>query len=466
MDKQTIVDSIAAFPALSEVPRAQIEWVIERGEYREYKAGESYFKPGDPIDKLIFVLEGIITFKMEQNGQFKELGRLTEGAITGALPYSRAQTASAIGSAVVETKLFVLDKGYFRELVCDCHELTTVFVHEMTDRVRSFTRTQQQNEKLMALGKLSAGLAHELNNPAAAIVRSSESLQSHLGTVPEKFKRVINMKVTEAEVDFVNDLLFGKLEAGIDKGESLMQRTEREDELTDWLDDNGYGDCYALSETLAEYGFCADDLQDLVDNTSEESFPSIIEWMDNVLTTEKMVGEIKEASNRISKLVSSVKSYSHMDKAAEMEATDVHVGIHNTLTMLNHKIKKNKVKIEENLTDDLSKIEAIPGELNQVWTNIMDNALDAMEKEGGTMSIETVQNESNVMVSIIDSGPGIPEDIQSRIFEPFFTTKDVGKGTGLGLETVQKIVEKHKGYIKLESKPGKTKFEFCFPKKG
>ncbi len=466
MDKQTIVDSIASFPALSEVPRAQIEWVIERGEYREYKAGESYFKPGEPIDKLIFVLEGIITFKMEQNGQFKELGRLIEGAITGALPYSRAQTASAIGSAVVETKLFVLDKNHFRDLVCDCHELTTVFVHEMTDRVRSFTRTQQQNEKLMALGKLSAGLAHELNNPAAAIVRSSESLQSHLGTVPEKFKRVINMKVTEEEVDFVNDLLFGKLEAGIDKGESLMQRTDREDELTDWLDDNGYGDCYALSETLAEYGFCADDLQDLVDNTSEESFPSIIEWMDNVLTTEKMVGEIKEASNRISKLVSSVKSYSHMDKAAEMEATDVHVGIHNTLTMLNHKIKKNKVKIEENLTKGLSQIEAIPGELNQVWTNIMDNALDAMEGEGGTMSIETTQNESNVMVSIIDSGPGIPEDIQSRIFEPFFTTKDVGKGTGLGLETVQKIVEKHKGNIKLESQPGKTKFEFCFPIKG
>lgn len=466
MDKQTIINSIAEFPALAEVPRAQIEWVVERGELQEYKAGEAYFNRGDAIDKLMFVLEGTTSFKMEQNGQFKEVGRLTSGAISGALPYSRAQTASAIGSAVVDARIFVLNKSHFRDLVCECHELTTVLVHEMTDRVRNFTRTQQQNEKLMALGKLSAGLAHELNNPAAAIVRSSESLQSHLGTVPEKFKRVINMKVTETEVDFVNDLLFGKLESGIDKGESLMQRTEREDELTDWLDDNGYGDCYALSETLAEYGFCADDLQDLVENTSEESFPSIIEWMDNVLTTEKMVGEIKEASNRISKLVSSVKSYSHMDKAAEMEATDVHVGIHNTLTMLNHKIKKNKVTIEENLTKGLSQIEAIPGELNQVWTNIMDNALDAMEAEGGTMSIETVQNESNVMVSIIDSGPGIPEDIQSRIFEPFFTTKDVGKGTGLGLETVQKIVEKHKGNIKLESQPGKTKFEFCFPIKG
>lgn len=466
MDKQTIVDKISQFPALVEVPRAQIEWVVDRGELQFFKSGEAYFNRGDSIDKLMFILEGITSFKMEQNGQFKEIGRLTEGNISGALPYSRAQTASAIGSVEVDTKLFILDKSHFRDLVCECHELTTVLVHEMTDRVRNFTRTQQQNEKLMALGKLSAGLAHELNNPAAAIVRSSESLQSHLGTVPDKFKRVINMKVTEKEVDFVNDLLFGKLESGIDKAESLMERTNREDELTDWLDDNGYGDCYALSETLAEYGFCADDLEALVENTSQESFPSIIEWMDNVLTTEKMVGEIKEASNRISKLVSSVKSYSHMDKAAEMEATNVHVGIHNTLTILNHKIKKNKVKVEEKLFDDLPQIEAIPGELNQVWTNIMDNALDAMEAEGGTMSIETSKDGSNVNVSIIDSGPGIPEDIQSRIFEPFFTTKDVGKGTGLGLETVQKIVEKHKGKVSLESKPGKTKFQFCFPIKG
>ena len=466
MDKTTLVKEIAAAPSLAGVPFEQIQWVVDRGELRTYKAGEVFFKRGDPVDKLIIVLEGMTSFKLEQNGQYKELGRLNKGDISGALPYSRAQSATATGTAVVDTKLFILFKEHFRDLVCECHEFTSVLVHEMTDRVRDFTRLQQQNEKLMALGKLSAGLAHELNNPAAAIVRSSESLQSHLGTVPDKFKRVMSMRVSNAEVDLVNDLLFSKIKKGIDKAESLMERTEREDELTDWLDDNGYGDCYALSETLAEYGFCASDLQHIRESLSQEAFPPVVEWIDNVLTTEKMVGEIKEASNRISKLVNSVKSYSHMDRAADMEPTNVHEGIHNTLTILNHKFKKNKVEIVEKLDNDLPRISAIPGELNQVWTNIMDNALDAMEHEGGTLSIETVRHGDNVNVSITDSGPGIPEEIKDRIFEPFFTTKDVGKGTGLGLETVQKIVQKHNGSIKLESEPGKTKFEFCFPVNG
>lgn len=462
MDKTTLVEQIASFEILSEVPREQIEWVVDRGELQEVSKGEVITHRGDPIERMIIMLEGLVSFKMEQNGQFKELGRVEPGDISGALPYSRAQFAAAQATAVTDSKAFILHKSHFRDLICECHEFTSVLVHQMTDRVRDFTRFQQQNEKLMALGKISAGLAHELNNPAAAIVRSSESLQSHLGNVPDKFKRVISMKVSNDQVDLANDVLFSKLKNGINKEESLMQRTEREDQLTDWLEDNGYGDCYALSETLAEYGFCANDLQELRDGLTSESFPSVVEWIDNVLTTEKMVGEIREASNRISKLVSSVKSYSHMDRSGDKEAINVHEGIHNTLTILNHKLRKNKVKLEEDLESDLPKIQASPGELNQVWTNVIDNALDAME-EGGTLSIVTKSVGDNVNVTIRDSGPGIPDEIKDRIFDPFFTTKDVGKGTGMGLEVVKRIVDKHQGSIKLESVPGSTNFEFCFP---
>lgn len=463
MEKSTIIDQLASFPVFAEVPKQQIEWLVERGELRDIEQGEVYLKKGDPIEKFFVVLEGVTSFKLELNGAFKEIGRVREGEISGALPYSRAQSASGMGMAETATKIFTLDKSHFRDLVCECHELTAVLVHEMTDRVRDFTRFQQQNEKLMALGKISAGLAHELNNPAAAIVRSSESLQKHLGTVPDKFKRVISMEVTPDEVDFVNDILFSKIEHGINKEESLMQRTEREDELTDWLEDNGFGDCYALSETLAEYGFCATDLENIHDKVSEETFAPVIEWIDNVLTTEKMVGEIKEASNRISKLVSSVKSYSHMDRASDAEPTNVHVGIHNTLTILNHKLKKNKIELIEELDPELPTIKASPGELNQVWTNVIDNALDAMEEKGGTLHISTKKEGSNINVKIADSGPGIPQEIQDRIFEPFFTTKKVGKGTGMGLELVQRIVTHHEGTITLTSEPGNTNFEFCFP---
>ncbi|MCE7991053.1 MAG: cyclic nucleotide-binding domain-containing protein [Roseivirga sp.] len=462
MDKTELVDQIVAFPVLAEVPRAQIEWVIERGELVELSAGEVFFKRGDPIDKLIIVLEGITAFRMVQNGEYKLLGQMKGGDISGALPYSRAQSSSAEGVVETDTKMFILKKGHFRDLICECHEFAEVLVHLMTDRVRDSTRRAQQNEKLMALGKISAGLAHELNNPASAIVRSSELLQKHLGTVPDDFKKVTSLKMTDAEVDFVNDLLYSKIQNGVDKAESLMERTTREDELTDWLEDNGFGDCYMLSETLAEYGFCARDLQSIADHVSAESFAPVLEWGESMLTTEKMVGEIREASDRISKLVTSVKSYSHMDRAGDQEPTNVHVGIHNTLTILNHKLKKNKVTLVEELATDLPEISAAPGELNQVWTNVIDNALDAME-DGGTLTVVTQKIGSNVNVQISDSGPGIPPEVQSRIFEPFFTTKDIGKGTGMGLEVVQKIVEAHKGTIKLTSEPGNTNFEFCFP---
>jgi len=462
MDKQTIIDKISQFPSLTEVPRDQIEWVVERGELLEYKTGDVFFKRGDTIDRLFIMLEGATNFMMERNGQYMEVGRIDAGEISGALPYSRAQSSSANGKAVMDSKVFILNKSFFHAMICECQDFTEVLVHLMTDRVRSSTKSAQQNEKLMALGKLSAGLAHELNNPAAAIVRSSESLQNHLSHVPDKFKKVISMKVNNEQIDAVNEILFGKIKNGINKSESLMNRTNREDELTDWLEDNGFGDCYMLSETLAEYGFCDNELDDLKDMLGTEVFPSVVGWIDNVLTTEKMVGEIKEASNRISKLVSSVKSYSHMDRSTDFEPTNVHEGIHSTITILNHKLKKNKVNLVENLDEDLPNIRAVSGELNQVWTNVIDNALDAME-EGGTLELATTKNAANVMVHITDSGPGIPEEIQSRIFEPFYTTKDVGKGTGLGLEVVKQIVDRHKGHIKLNSKPGKTTFEFCFP---
>ncbi|OEK04823.1 ATP-binding protein [Roseivirga misakiensis] len=462
MDKQTIIDEISKFPSLDGVSRNQIEWVVDRGELFEVKVGENFFNRGDSIDSLIIMLEGSISFMMERNGQYMEIGRINGGDISGALPYSRAQSSSANGRVMQDSRMFTLNKSYFHAMICECQDFTEVLVHMMTDRVRSSMKSQQQSEKLMALGKLSAGLAHELNNPAAAIVRSSESLQSHLAHVPEKFKKVISMKVTNEQVDEVNALLFGKIKDGINKSESLMQRTNREDELTDWLDDNGFGDCYMLSETLAEYGFCDNDLEGMKQMLGTETFPSVLTWVENVLTTEKMVGEIKEASNRISKLVSSVKDYSHMDRSTDFEPTNVHEGLHSTITILNHKFKKNNVNLVEDLEDDLPNIKAVSGELNQVWTNVIDNALDAME-EGGTLELTTATNAENLMVYITDSGPGIPEDIQSRIFEPFFTTKDVGKGTGLGLEVVKNIVDRHKGHIRLNSKPGRTQFEFCFP---
>lgn len=463
MNEQELVNRIASFPILQDVPRPQIEWVVKRGELMKITAGDQIFKRGDSIDRLLIMIDGVFSMKIQQGGQYKELARTETGELTGALPYSRAQSATGNAFAVVDSKVFVLHKDHFKDLICECHELTAVLVHLMTDRVRDFSRFQHQNEKLMALGKLSAGLAHELNNPAAAIVRSAESLEKHLETVPDKLKKVISMEIDDNQIDFVNELVFGKLSKGINKTESMIARAQREDDLTDWLEDNGYGDCYMLAETLADFHFGVDDLDVLKERMGMKEFPSMLSWVDNVLTTEKMVGEIKDASKRISTLVNSVKEYSHMDRSGDYEPTDIHQGLRTTLSILNHKIKKNQVNINEEWDANLPKMAASPGELNQVWTNIIDNALDAMEETGGTLTIHTEKVGDQVNVKISDTGKGIPKDIQSRIFEPFFTTKDIGKGTGLGLETVQRIIENHNGSIKLESAPGKTTFEFCLP---
>lgn len=426
-------------------------------------AGDSYIRKGDPIDKLFILLKGSLSLKMEQNGQFKEVYHMEVGEISGLLPYSRAQSAMGYGNAVIDSDFFMLDKSHFRDLVCECHELTAMLVHEMTDRVRDFTRSQHQDEKLMALGKLSAGLAHELNNPAAAMVRSSESLQKHLGTVPDEFKRIMSMKVTDEQIDLVSGIIFDKVTKGVKKGETMMMRSQREDDITDWLEDNGYGDCYLLAETLAEFGFEESELQEIRDGLDHDAFPKVMGWIDNVLTTEKMVGEIKEAARRVSSLVNSIKSYSHMDRSSDKTATDIREGIQNTITILGHKLRKNQVKLIEEYDEQLPLINAIPGELNQVWTNIIDNALDSMEANGGELKIKASRRGDMVNIQIIDSGSGIPKEIQSRIFDPFFTTKDIGKGTGLGLEVVHRIVQGHNGSINLESAPGRTKFEFCFP---
>ena len=352
MNQQQITDLIASFPAFEEVPLEQVAWMVERGEYLEIKAGEVFYKRGDPVDKLTILLEGLAAFRMEQNGQYKEMIRFVKGDITGALPYSRAFSGNANGAILSDSKIFTLNKSHFQDLVSECHDLAAMLVHRMTDRVRDMVRLQQQNEKLMALGKLSAGLAHELNNPAAAIVRSSETLQKHLGTVPDKLKRMMTLEITDEQIDQINVIVFGKLNRTDSKPLSMLEKSSLEDDLVDWLEGNGYGDCYMLSETLADYGFSPTDLQNMKEEVGPKQLPMLMEWIDNVLTTQRMIGEIKEASNRISSLVNSVKSYSHMDRANEMEATNVHQGILNTLTILNHKIKQNRVDVVDNLAEN------------------------------------------------------------------------------------------------------------------
>lgn len=459
-----IVEELLKVPEFGNVPREQLEWLASKGKIVTFQDGEKIFTMGDPIDDLRIFLKGAASLYMERGGSLQYFDAIEQYEISGRLPYSRMKGAAVHSKAMGETVVFSLHKDLFPEMVRNNYELTEVLVHAMTDRVREFTNFQQQNDKMVALGKLSAGLAHELNNPSAAVIRGAHELKKHLSNLPEKFKSVIRIKTTDETVDFVNELLFSKIKAYQPHSLSLAARTKKEDEIIGWLEDHDIEEGFMMAETFAEYCFTIQDFESLNKVVRPEDMNPIINWLYQVLTTERLVQEMEEASRRINSLVTSIKSYTHMDQAPEKQPADVHEGIRNTLTLLNHKIKRSQVNLVLEFQENLPKSRIYVSAMNQVWMNLVDNALDALEgRPEASLRIKTEKDREFIIVTIIDNGPGIPADIQDKIFDPFFTTKPIGKGTGLGLEMVRQIIRQHNGKVDVKSIPGKTEFRVCFP---
>ncbi|MCI4670877.1 MAG: ATP-binding protein [Bacteroidia bacterium] len=448
---------------IGHVPVEQLQWLIDNSTCKEFKVGDPLFIRGTESTHMFVMLSGRFRIWLGEANNTRELARIETGDITGVLPYSRSRNSIAFSAALEPSIVLHTHKDIFPQMIREKHELTTALVHVMSNRIRNFTTLQQQNEKLVSLGKLSAGLAHELNNPAAALVRTAQELKNHLSYLPDNFKNVMRIQISPDEVDTVNDLMYSKIAAGTVEEMSLMQRTEKEDDIRDWLEDNDLDDDDDLIDNLVEFGFTTDELDTVLEKCGEKDIAPVIRWIGNNLSTERMVEEIEDASKRISDLIGSIKSYSHMDQTTDRQLVNIHDGIKNTIMMLKHKFKKNNVQIVKDIDPDISKIYAYPGELNQIWTNIIDNALDAMENTGGTLTLRSGMDGPCVKIQIEDSGKGIPEDVKSRIFDPFFTTKPMGKGTGLGLDVVAKLVAHHRADISVDSEPGKTVFTFLFP---
>lgn len=463
MNKLEICNALWENEVLNSIPEPQMEWLVDNSNVIELSAGEYLFQPQQPALHLYIVLNGAFRIYFERNGQVQEVAELLPKELTGVLPYSRMKAASAFGQAKENAQVLALHRDLFPDMICNHHELTEVLVHQMTDRIRNFTTLQQQNEKLASLGKLSAGLAHELNNPSAAVVRSSEALLKHLQATPEKFKAVMQINVTPEQVDTVGAVLFDRMRNFSNTRLSLMEKTALEDELVDWMDDKGMENSLEWAEVFAEYNFQVEDFEKVSAVVPDTSLQAVFGWMTSNLIAEKMVLEIADASKRISDLVSSVKNYTHMDRAQDKQPTILHEGLRSTITMLGHKLRHNKVTLVEDF-GDIPLVKAFPGEVNQVFTNIIDNALDAMEEGGGKLTITTKRKTDFVEVIIADTGAGIPAEVVKKIFDPFFTTKPIGKGTGMGLDLVLKIMkQRHRGDVKVTSEPGNTAFTLCFP---
>lgn len=461
--KNVTLDDLKAIPTLQTVPDDQLLWFLEHGETIEVEEGTRLFEKGDPLDRTYVVMEGRMRICAEQNGKLREIVVVKPQAITGYLPFSRAVNTFGYGEVIEKMRMFRIYKPQVLEAVKLHYDLTEALVHTMTSRIRDFTSLQQQNEKMFALGKLSAGLAHELNNPASAITRGASALQNQVKRLPQLFREVAGLQIKPEKIDTINQILVSKTHQTDRPALTMMQRADREDALNDWLDEHGIQD-FDIAENFTEFGFTADDLDHMNSCTPMPQLAVVLDWMNNYLLEEKMVSDIRESSGRISELVSSVKTFTHMDKDSSKQLLDIHAGIRNTLTMLNYKLKKSNIKVLEEFDSTLPQVKALAGELNQVWTNIIDNAIDALEGvNDATLTIRTQQDGPFVCVYIKDNGPGIPQEMQSQIFDPFFTTKDMGKGTGLGLDVVTRIIRQHNGTVKVNSVPGSTEFAVCFP---
>lgn len=463
MELSKSIDLIDIIPELRDLPSKTKQWLLDQCELVSFNKGDVAYERGEPIDNMQLIVHGKLQLRLIQNNNWRAAGTFNKGTIAGLLPYSRLQSANGSTVALEDTTILTLHKSSFPILIRDHQELTEVLVHSMTSRVRESTKNQQQNEKLMALGKLSAGLAHELNNPASAIVRSSELLKKHLSSVPEKFKRIMEISANDRQVDLVNELIFKKIDS--EKPQlKLIEKTEKEDEITDYLEAKDCTeDAFENAQLFVEHGFDKDDFEYLYKSLNPKDFPAVINWIAQVLTTDKMVDEIEIASSRIANLVKSIKSYTHMDKSQEKVLIDPIIGITDTLTILNHKIKKKNIKKKVNKHENVTPIKALPSELNQVWMNLIDNAIDAMANEGGLLDIDLLKENDFLKISFTDNGEGIDDTIISNIFDPFFTTKKIGEGTGLGLDVAKRIINGHNGSLSAQSTKGRTTFEVCLP---
>ncbi|MEM9595802.1 MAG: ATP-binding protein [Acidobacteriota bacterium] len=463
-------DELRVHEIFDGLPDDELRWLLERGRAEEIPEGQLYVHIGDEAQDMFFILEGRSHWRVEVGGQkvlFRDAG---PGSVGGVLPYSRMTHYGGEALAVEPMRILRVPKEHFDELVTVSPRLGERLVAVMSTRVREATRTEQQQEKMMALGKLAAGLAHELNNPAAAIGRSVDALGERLRQLPDMVACLTRHDIAETAVRAAGNLCPLSRKGGTDSGTgsiSELERSDREDEVADWLDERGVDEPWVRAETLVAAGLDVDRLAELTDGIDDAGVASLVTWLETMLGAQALVREVRSAAGRVSELVASVKQYSHMDRSAARQNVDVHRGLDDTLTMLGHRVRKQEVEIVRRYHDTLPPIPAHAGELNQVWTNLIDNALDALGDAhpggGGRLELATRPLGAMVEICVIDDGPGIPEDLVARIYEPFFTTKGVGQGTGLGLDIAHRIVGQHQGLLDVASKPGRTAFRVCLP---
>ncbi len=480
-------------PIFSQLPESRLQWLLEQGNEVLLEPGEIHRNQGDLANDVFVLLEGEIRITQKNDNQEILLVTYQSKTLYGELPVLMGEKYFwATGRATTKSHILEIPNPAFWELLSSCTCVMKDILRTMAQRLQEVQSISQHRERLVALGTLAAGLAHELNNPASAGVRAVGQLRETFQVLRPLTLKLNQQEITPAQKLFLADLqqsaiAYAKTPPKLDP----LTQSDKEDEITDWLERYNINDAWKLSSNLVAAGLDISWLENVKQKVGELFLGDVINWIEVSLQEVRLLEEIENSTTRISTLVQAVKDYSYMDKAPQQEI-DIHDGLESTLTILGNKLKQANITVNRDYGCNLPRLSAYGSELNQVWTNLIDNAIDALNEgvgsrewgmgergQGGNISplsppsplspsitICTSCEDDWLVVEIGDNGLGIPAEMRSHIFEPFFTTKGIGKGTGLGLHIVYRIVVgQHQGDVRIVSQPGDTRFQIRLPLK-
>jgi signal transduction histidine kinase len=459
-ENQTITkDMLCRLPLFAGLPADALDELFDYTELFRAPAGTVLMEEGAPGDAVYIILEGRVEIYRGKEGQKVLLAERDTGDFVGEMALLEQAPRSATVRTVEDSRLMVVHGPIFWNLLARSPETTLSVLRTVMAGLRGTESMLIQQEKMAALGTLAAGLAHELNNPAAAVRRASDHLRAALDGWRRAALALSQCGLEAEQLGVLGQVATQRMPASANL--TPLARATREEEMGDWLDAKGVDDAYDLASALVAAGWQPADLMALPERFTARQLPVVVAWLARQAAALDVLAEIESSAGAISQIVRAVKTYSYLDQTP-LQDVDVEDSLETTLVILKHKLKEG-VTIVREYAEDLPHIEAYGSELNQVWTNIIDNAVDAMEGKG-TLTIRTAAGDDCVLVEIVDSGPGMPPEVRDRIFEPFFTTKPMGSGTGLGLHIAYNVVvHKHHGNIEVESQPGETVFRVTLP---
>jgi len=454
-----LVDRLAEHKTLSAVPRTELEWLAAHGSIQKLDTGEVLSVKGHQVEALYIILSGRLALFVDRGAGPHKVIEWRAGDVAGMLPYSRLVAPPGDSTALEPLEVLAIPRDHLRAMTRECFDVTSVLVHSMIDRARLFTSSDLQNEKMISLGKLSAGLAHELNNPASAIERCASMLEDRIEDVEETTRGLAAATLSDAQIAAV-DMVRASCMAKQKGVRSPLEQLDREEAIAEWLANHGLDTVCA--GTLADTEVTLESLNLLVATVERPALDAMVRWTASGCAVRSLASKIQDCSMHISSLVTAVKGFTHMDQANVSEPVNLGPGLRNAVAVLNSKACEKLVVVRLELEPGLPKARGFAGELTQIWGILLDNALDAVAS-GGRVEVLAVRENQNVVVRIIDDGPGITEEVRDRIFDPFFTTKPQGHGTGLGLDIVRRLVRHNDGAIDFESRPGRTEFRVRLP---